>query len=144
MGLLLAAHALPALAQAPRGYLPYFNLLTGGTDGGHRVLADSNLDWGQDLPRLARWMRAHDVAQVQLGYHGPDSPDRFGIRHEDLPGMQFYAPREPARPFEGIVVLSPNLVLGVFSSPDEDPYAAFRRRPPDDRAGVFFVYNERR
>jgi 4-amino-4-deoxy-L-arabinose transferase-like glycosyltransferase len=144
VALLLGAHAVPVLLQAPRGYIPYFNLLAGGTDGGHRVLADSNLDWGQDLPRLASWMRAHGVAQVQLAYHGPDSPDRFGIVHEDLPGIQFYPPREPARPFDGTVVLSPNLLLGVFSSPGDDPYAPFRGRPPDDRAGVFFVYNERR
>ena len=140
----LTAHVLPVLVQTPRGYVPYFNALAGGTDGGHRVLADSNLDWGQDLPRLAAWMRKHHVEEIQLGYHGPDDPDRFGIRHEDLPGLQYYAPHEPARPFDGAVVLSPNLVLGVFASPGEDLYAPFRQRPPDDRAGVFFVYHLRR
>ena len=51
--LLALAHAGPTLAAAPGGTLAYFNALAGGRDGSHRVLLDSNLDWGQDLPRLA-------------------------------------------------------------------------------------------
>jgi hypothetical protein len=137
---ILVAHIGPTLMQLPRGYVPYFNLIAGGTDGGHRVLADSNLDWGQDLPRLAAWMRTNGVPEIQLAYHGPDSPDRFGIRHEDLPGIHFYPAREAANPLTATVVLSPNLLLGVFSGDDPNPYESFRNRPPDDRAGVYFVY----
>ncbi len=140
VSLVLAAHAVPTLLQAPRGYVPYFNFVAGATEGGHRFLADSNLDWGQDLPRLAKWMKTNGVEQVQLAYHGPDNPDRFGIRHEDLPGMHFYAPREPERPFTGTVAISPNLLLGVFSEPGQSIYAPLRSRPPDARAGVYFIY----
>ena len=81
------------LMAAPEGTVSYFNLLAGGRGGGHRVLLDSNLDWGQDLPRLAAWMRAEGVPSVQLAYQGSDDPDRFGIAHEDLPGEQLYPPR---------------------------------------------------
>ena len=138
--LMLAAHVAPVLAQTPRGYIPYFNLAAGGTDGGHRFLADSNLDWGQDLPRLAAWMRRHQVEAVQLAYHGPDDPDRFGIRHADLPGVHHYPPREPDGPPPQVVVVSPNLLVGLFAGLGDDFYAELRHRPPDDRAGVFFVY----
>ena len=139
---ILAAHAGPALLQTPRGHIPYFNFIAGGTDGGHRFLADSNLDWGQDLPRLAAWMRANGVDEVDLAYHGPDHPARFGIRRKDLVGIHHYAP-ETADRLTGVVVVSPNLWLDVFSMA-EDPYAGLRERTPDDRAGVFFVYRMRR
>jgi hypothetical protein len=140
VSLVLAAHAVPSLVQTPRGHIPYFNLLAGGTDGGHRVLADSNLDWGQDLPRLAAWMRRHGVGEVKLAYHGHDDPVRFGIRRKDLPGIHDYAPEPPDDPFTGTIVVSPNLLLNVFGLDGDDPYAGLRHRPPDDRAGVFFVY----
>src|SRR5205807_2784166 len=51
----LVAHVVSVIAVAPHGYLTYFNAIAGGPEGGYRWLADSNLDWGQDLPRLAHW-----------------------------------------------------------------------------------------
>jgi hypothetical protein len=138
----LLAHALPVLATAPRGYLVYFNAIAGGPDGGHRWLADSNLDWGQDLPRLARWIRDQGAGHVQLGYFGADDPRRYGIDSDDLPVWP-HTHREmhpPAAPFRGTIVVSPNLVLGYLWPPGRSPYEALRGRKPDARAGVFFVY----
>jgi hypothetical protein len=132
-------HAGPTLAAAPGGTLAYFNALAGGRLGGQRVLLDSNLDWGQDLPRLATWMRREGITSVQLAYQGADNPARFGIAHEDLPGAHLYPARPPARPFGGVVVVSPNLLFGLLPRLGE-PYAALRGRTPDARAGVFFVY----
>ncbi len=37
-------------------YLAYFNELKGGPDKGYLYLTDSNLDWGQDLKRLSKWV----------------------------------------------------------------------------------------
>ena len=142
LGAALALHAGPALAVAPRGYLAYFNTLAGGPDGGHHVLADSNLDWGQDLPRLARWMKARGLARIQLGYFGSDDPDRYGIVHEDLPTWGANRPQRPAEnPFHGTIAVSANLLLGIFFPADQDPYAALRSRAPDERVGTFFVYH---
>jgi hypothetical protein len=138
-GSVLALHLWPALAATREGHLSYFNRLAGGARGGHRVLLDSNLDWGQDLPRLAAWMRRQGVPRIQLAYHGSDHPARLGIEREDLPGVMLYAPRAPVRAFEGVVAVSPNLLLGLFPRLG-DPYRALRERPPDDRAGLFFVY----
>jgi hypothetical protein len=138
--LVLVLHLGPALAEIPRGYVPYFNLLAGGTDGAYRVLVDSNLDWGQDLPRLARYMKDRGIPKIQLGYHGSDNPDRFGIVRDDLPGARLYAGHAPAVPFRGTVVVSPNIVEGVITFGDADPYGVLRERTPDDHAGVFLVY----
>lgn len=141
---IVLTHALSTTLAAPRGYLAYFNAIGGGADGGHRWLADSNLDWGQDLPRLARWMRAQGVARIQLGYFGADDPDRYGIVHDDLPDWHsHHSVHAPAAPFHGIVVLSPNLALGYLFPPGRSPYEFLRGRAPDRRAGIFFVYDLR-
>jgi hypothetical protein len=135
----VALHALSGLLANRDGHLAYFNAFAGGARGGHRLLLDSNLDWGQDLPRLAEWMRREGIGSVQLAYMGADDPARFGIAREDLPARQLY-PAHPARlPFAGTVVVSPNVLFGLV--PSVAPlYAGLRDRPPDDRAGVFFVY----
>jgi 4-amino-4-deoxy-L-arabinose transferase-like glycosyltransferase len=140
LAVVLALHALPSLVVAPRGYLTYFNLLAGGPTRGHQVLADSNLDWGQDLPRLRSWMRRQGIEEIQLGYHGSDDPERLGIRAQDLPGVHLYPGRPAADPFQGMVAVSPNLLLGIVEPKGPNPYPDLRRRPPDGRAGVFFIY----
>jgi hypothetical protein len=42
-------------------YLAFFNVASGGSIRGDRYLIDSNLDWGQDLERLANWLRSYEV-----------------------------------------------------------------------------------
>jgi hypothetical protein len=139
LALVLAGHVVPAVAVAPRGYLTYFNAVAGGPDRGHRVLLDSNLDWGQDLPRLAAWMRRERVERIALAYDGADDPGRLGIARDDLPGRNHYATDVPERPLRGTVVVSPSLVFGLVPR-DAARYAPLRARPPDARAGVFLVY----
>lgn len=136
---LLFGHAVETVSFAPRGLLPFTNPLAALRADGPPMFTDSNLDWGQDLPRLAAWMRERGVDRVQLGYFGQDDPRRFGIRHKDLPGSHSCASGPPAIPFRGVVVVSPNLVWS--HRPIGDPYAALRARRPDGRAGVFLVFH---
>jgi hypothetical protein len=141
VGVALALHVIPTLLAARGGYLPYFNVIAGGPHDGHRWLADSNIDWGQDLPRLADWMKQHHVDRIQLGYFGADAAERYGISREDLPTWGASRPQYPAvQPFHGTIAVSPNYVVGFLFPPDDDPYKVLRGRTPDDRAGVFFVY----
>jgi hypothetical protein len=138
LALCLVLHALPSVAIAERGYLTYFNLLAGGPDGGREVLLDSNLDWGQDLPRLARWMQREGVERIQLGYFGRDDPRRLGIRHRDLPGSHSCEAGPPRVPLSGVVVVSPNLLS--YLAPEGAPYASLVGRQPDDRVGALLVF----
>ena len=60
-------------------YLAFFNAAAGGPSNGYRLLADSSLDWGQDLPGLARWIDARRAAgeintPFYLAYFGTASP----------------------------------------------------------------------
>ncbi len=140
LGIALALHAGPSLAALPSGHLPYTNLSARALDPAHRVLLDSNLDWGQDLPRLAEWMRRSGVRRLQLGYFGSDDPDRYGIDHRDLPGDHLYPARPPRHPFRGTLAVSPNLLFNLHGLPDPQPYAELRSRKPDARAGVFYIF----
>jgi hypothetical protein len=140
VGAALALHAGPSVRAARHGHLAYFNLFAGGPAGGHRVLLDSNLDWGQDLARLASWMRERRVGSIQLAYMGTDDPARHGIRREDLPGQHLHPDQPARRPFSGILAVSPNLLFGLVPGV-AGAYAGLRDRPPDERAGVFFIYH---
>lgn len=51
-------------------YLTYFNQVAGGPSGGHRFVVDSNLDWGQDLKRLADWVYKNNLPKIELDYFG--------------------------------------------------------------------------
>lgn len=106
--LLVAGAVLSEAATWPH-HLAYFNLAAGGPDGGRRWLADSNLDWGQDLKGLGRWMRSNGVGSIYLDYFGRGCPAYEGIR--------------TVRDFEGgpIAVSVTNLV-GVYREGDRDRY----------------------
>jgi 4-amino-4-deoxy-L-arabinose transferase-like glycosyltransferase len=66
-------------------YLAYFNEFVGGADNGYRYLVDSNLDWGQDLKGLKRFMDSRGIDRIYLSYFGTDSPARYGIHYDWLP-----------------------------------------------------------
>jgi len=63
-------------------YLTYFNQLVGGAEKGHFIAVDSNLDWGQDLPKLKRYLSKHNLNSIQLLYFGSVDPSIYGINYE--------------------------------------------------------------
>lgn len=74
-----------ATASIHPHYLAYFNQVSGGPDRGSEHLIDSNLDWGQDLVTLNRWVRAHRPGErVGLAYFGQINPSVLALRGEKL------------------------------------------------------------
>jgi hypothetical protein len=60
--------------------LTYFNVAAGGPIGGRRILADSNLDWGQGLRSLARLQREEPAYRdLTLYYFGDTDPAHYGV-----------------------------------------------------------------
>jgi hypothetical protein len=55
-------------------YLAYFNLLAGRDPS--RIVADSDLDWGQDLYRLSKVAREHGVDTLRFAYIGTSGIDK--------------------------------------------------------------------
>lgn len=51
-------------------FLAYFNQLAGGPDNGYKYVVDSNLDWGQDLKRLTKWVNDNNIQKIYLDYFG--------------------------------------------------------------------------
>ena len=65
-------------------YLPYSNEAFGGPAKTHLRLHDSNVDWGQDLGRLADRLRErYPGERVWLVYKGSGVPSYYGIHASD-------------------------------------------------------------
>lgn len=135
--------AVGALRVFPN-YLTYFNESVGGPRNGSHWLTDSNLDWGQDLKPLAKWMRETETPWVHLAYFGMADARRYGIKFRRLPGYNgLIEPVESfdkASPAPGVYAISATCLTGQYLG-DPDLYALFRAREPDARIGnSFFVY----
>jgi 4-amino-4-deoxy-L-arabinose transferase-like glycosyltransferase len=99
-------------------YLAYFNELAGGPKRGAENLVDSNLDWGQDLPRLKQWLDDHQVREpIALCYFGMADPVYHGISYLNLPGGYPFAPTSVV-PTRGYLVVSATNLKGVYFSKD--------------------------
>ncbi|MGW0944901.1 ArnT family glycosyltransferase [Streptomyces sp. NPDC002623] len=96
---LVAFVAVSSLRTFPY-YLPYSNEAFGGPARTHLRLHDSNVDWGQDLGRLAvRLHTRYRGERVWLVYKGSGEPAYYGIRAGD-------PLRAPARTVHGLLVVS--------------------------------------
>lgn len=132
---LLLLYPLSAIASTP-DTIDYFNLLGHGRED--EILLDSNLDWGQGLKRIRRYMDREGIDRIGLAWFGHVDPAIYGIQW-DFP--------HPGRP--GLVAVSANFLHGY-------PYATYAGRmvavPPDaftwiarhprvaDLGGGVFVY----
>ena len=80
VALLAGIAMIESLPAAPR-FIPFFNVIAGGPINGQSILNDSNVDWGQALIDLRRWMRDNQVDRVQLAYFGRIDPQIYGIAY---------------------------------------------------------------
>jgi hypothetical protein len=97
LALLLCWYLGGSIWIAPH-YLAYFNELVGGPDNGHHYLADSNLDWGQDLIGLGKYMEDHKLDRVWLSYFGQADPLYYGIAFDYLPSHEIHHAEDGADP----------------------------------------------
>ena len=68
---LLGVWQLGAALWISPEFLTSFNLLAGGSESGYMWLVDSNLDWGQDLPKLVQYVKDHpEACPINLAYFG--------------------------------------------------------------------------
>ncbi len=83
----------------------------------YEVLSDSNVDWGQDLGRLKKYMDREGIARVKLAYFGAASPRRLGLQHEVLPGPNWYLQYLPHEPeWTSATGLQPGDVIAVSAT----------------------------
>jgi len=146
LAILASWYVVSSLAVFPH-YLAYFNEIAGGPAHGSRYLVDSNLDWGQDLTELKRYMERHGIDRVWLSYFGTANPDYHGIRYDRLPGAALSG-RAPVRPelfaldrlprLPGTVAISVTNLRGVYLpcfGVSSEYFAAYRDVPPIAKVG---------
>jgi len=114
---LLAAFWLFEFGRAYPSNLAFFNQFVGGPRNGYKYLADSNLDWGQDLKPLKNWMARNNVTHINLAYFGTADPSYYDIDCTYLPGTDFPGEglvKPPQLP--GYVAISATVLEGVYLS----------------------------
>jgi hypothetical protein len=130
-------------------YLTYFNEIAGGPDHGRYILSDSNIDWGQDMVGLKRYVEQNHIDQINLGYFGIAHPTAYGLATRAIPPvrtamhdqgawwLKTYYPPDPAPGKYAISVA--NLMGGIWI--DRAAYAFFRDRTSDTTIGnSIYVY----
>ena len=94
--LLVLYFSASSLSYHPH-YLSYFNELLPNRKMAYRILADSNLEWGQNSEYVSRYLKAHPEAK-----------------------------RNPGRPTSGRIVVGANRLVGIDSTRSENEYAWLR------------------
>lgn len=120
-------------------YLSYFNLLVGGPANAYRCVVDSSLDWGQDLPALARELArlesGGDRTPVYAAYYGTAVPAYYGVEARWLHSYWPLPAGDPPPPLEaGLYCVSATLVqtlytgrVGPWTPAFEEEYRSLRR-----------------
>jgi hypothetical protein len=126
-------------------FIPFFNIAAGGWKNGPRLLGDSNVDWGQDLPALAQWQREHPQYQLFLDYFGSTDPRYYRIHYVNLPGSTAPIDETAIDSRPPIYALSGNASHYPWLSPEaRNLYMKLQSREPIIVLGhCIYLYNPR-
>ena len=115
---LLAGQAAASFSIRPN-YMAFFNTVSGGPANAYRLVTDSSIDWGQDLPALQDWLAANrrPGERFYLSYFGSAWPPHYGVRPTVfLPAITVARP--PFKPYElepGLYAISATSLSEVYS-----------------------------
>ncbi len=129
--ILLVLGQMSSLAMAYPRVLGYFNFLCGGPAAGPRLLADSNLDWGQDLPALKQRLQQLQARRTLIGYFGTALPAAYGIEGELV--------QKRTRPIEEYDFFALSITALRLSSETSGCFHRFNNLIPDGTAGSSFL-----
>jgi Dolichyl-phosphate-mannose-protein mannosyltransferase len=133
--LLFGWQAWVALSAFPN-YIPYFNEMAGGSEGGIEILDDSNVDWGQGLKQAAEYIRNRHIGNVTIYSFSPlDNPPYYGLPQYLVP-PDSWARLLYRQPASGVYIISAHHLTRLRAY---DP--AWRKYKPVDRiAESLWVY----
>jgi 4-amino-4-deoxy-L-arabinose transferase-like glycosyltransferase len=147
---LIVFHAASSLRAAPN-YIPYSNELWGGPEKTYRILTDSNVDWGQGLLAMKRYIEQRKIKNCWFAYSGRASVDvsYYGIpcqvlptAFDDIKGLAI--PLVPAQVNEPVFISSGEISGAYWKADWANPYLPFRRLSPSAViAGSILVYDGR-
>lgn len=127
--------------------LRFANALWGGTENCYRCLSDSNHDWGQGLPELARWQTERAIEPLAVWYFGTD-PRIKQNRWREIPYHILPVEDDQEvldRAAGSYLAVSTTLLHGQPGlTPSYRRAAAFlRTQPPVDRTATFLIFDFR-
>ncbi|MGB9847719.1 MAG: ArnT family glycosyltransferase [Minisyncoccia bacterium] len=140
--ILVIWYIIETLVISPH-FIAYFNEFVGGPANGHKYVVDSNLDWGQDLKRLAKFVEKNGIEKIKVDYFGGGSPayylkDKYepywSAKGEPEPGSWFAVSLSFLQTAQGKPVPG-------FERKPEDSYSWLKDKKPVARIGYsIFVY----
>ena len=116
-------------------YIAYFNQLIGDPDSGIEYLADSNLDWGQELRHLDSYLTNEGIDGVYLSYFGNADPEAYGVHYLPV----HYESSQPRRgdpnldlrqEARALLAVSATHIQGVYR-PTPEAFAWLASREPE-------------
>jgi 4-amino-4-deoxy-L-arabinose transferase-like glycosyltransferase len=133
---LVVFHVVSSVRAFPN-YIPYANELWGGPRNVHRVLADSNVDWGQGLKAMKAYIDQRHIKECWFAYLGalPVDVSYYGIPCKGLPTsfanlIQLPMPVVPPQ-VDGPVFISATELAGTYWRADwTNPYLPFQQTLP--------------
>jgi hypothetical protein len=131
-------------ATAFPDFLAFFNVACGGSTGGLKILGDSNLDWGQDLPLLAQWQRQHRATKLYLSYFGSADPEYYGIHADSIAGDYSRPPSAQVVPTKpGVLAVSATNLQGMYRVSENAQYAELAKthKPREILGGTIYLYD---
>jgi len=112
---LLLWNAVESAIACPN-QIAYYNTLFKDPAKRYRYLADSNLDWGNELYALRDFMKSRQIDEINLDYFGNVDPASYGIK---------YKPADENS--KGWVAISATDLVGAYGKHD---FSAFRALEP--------------
>jgi hypothetical protein len=109
-----------------------------------KLLGDSNLDWGQDLPLLAQWQRQHPGVKLYLSYFGSADPEYYGIHADSIAGDYSRPPSAQVVPTKpGVLAISATNLQGMYRVSENAQYAELlkTKKPREILGGTIYLFD---
>jgi hypothetical protein len=132
LGLALLVGLVVETSVSYPNYIAFFNVPSGGSRGGLRLLSNSNLDWGQDLPLLQDWQQNHPDRPVCLLYIGSVDPAYYRIPYFKTSDQSHFPDPKKAAAMHAVLAVSATVLQGTFLPPgqQQQAMATLRSRQP--------------
>ncbi|MFW6134518.1 MAG: ArnT family glycosyltransferase [Elusimicrobiota bacterium] len=124
-------------------YIPFFNILVTPCNG-YKYLLDSNLDWGQDLPGLKKYLSENGNPGLIFSYFGTASIKHYGIRYQNLLGRRVHEQKSTINPYntkKEYLAVSANNLQGLYFK-SKKIFGWLKEKEPVKKIGYsIFVYD---
>lgn len=123
-------------------HFSYFNELVGGPHNGYKFLVEENLDSGQDIKGLAKYIKKNNITDIKISYHQLD-PLYYGIGYEDIGSNSATKKgKEPdCKPTKGLIAISATNLQSLYFQ-NHSCFDWLKEYKPIDNIGYsIFIYN---